>query len=122
MFKKLLQAGNLLYFVLIAAASVYLIFKEGLDSYCKFGLILLALFLPILISIRFFRILKQFISKEDIKKKEILILTVLVIATVAVYAVGLEKSQRVLVLLFDAILCFFIILIMSYLVYRGKKG
>jgi hypothetical protein len=122
MVKRLLNAGNLMYLAIVVIASIYLIIKEGWGSYFNYVSILLALFIPIFIFIYLFKIIKQFFWKEVVEKKDIYILAIFILVAVAAYFVGLEKNQRVLLILLDSILCFFILLIMLYMTYKGKKG
>lgn len=120
MIKKVLNKSNLLYAVIFLIASVYLVYSEGWGSYLNYASILLALFLPIFIFILVYKIIRQVIVKENIAKSDIYILITLVVAALATYFMGLEKAQRVVLIVLDGIVSFFIFLIMLYISSKKK--
>jgi len=120
MIKKVFNKSNLLYAVIFLIASIYLVYSEGWSSYLNYASILLALFLPIFIFILVYKIMRQFIVKENIIKSDIYILITLVIVALSTYFIGLEKAQRVVLIVIDGIVCFFIFLIMLYISSKKK--
>jgi hypothetical protein len=120
MIKKVFNKSNLLYAIIFLIASIYLVYNEGWSSYLNYASILLALFIPIFIFILVYKIIRQSIVKENIAKSDIYILITLVVVALATYFIGLEKAQRVVLIVIDGIVCFFIFLIMLYISSKKK--
>lgn len=118
--KKYLSRINWVYFIVIVIFSFYLINKEGWESYLNYLLFFIALFVPIFVFILAYKIIRQVIVNEDISKSDINIFILLIIVTLATYFIGLEKAQRVVLLVVDTIVCFFIFLIMLYMSRKRK--
>jgi hypothetical protein len=119
-FKKLFAKVNWVYAIILIAFSLYLVNKEGWEAYLNYVLFFLALFVPIFAFVQSFKIIRQIIVKDNIAKSDIYILITLVIAALVTYFVGLDKAQRIVLIVIDVIVCFFIILIMLY-TSRKKK-
>lgn len=120
MIKKVYNISHLLYAIILLNASIYLVYSEGWSSYFNYASILLALFLPIFIFILVYKIIRQVIVKENIAQTDIYMLITLVIAALVAYFIGLEKAQRVVLIVIDVIVCLFIFLIMLYISSKRK--
>lgn len=120
MIKKVFNISNLLYAIILLIASIYLVYSEGWSSYFNYASILLALFLPIFIFILVYKIIRQVVVKENIAQTDIYMLITLVIAALVAYFIGLEKAQRVVLIVINVIVCFFIFLIMLYISSKKK--
>jgi len=107
------------YAIILIVFSLYLVNKEGWEAYLDYVMFFLSLFLPIFIFILMYKIIRQVIVKENIAKSDIYILISLVVAALVTYFIGLEKAQRVVLIVIDVIVCFFVFLIMLYI--SGKK-
>lgn len=120
MIKKIFNISNLIYVIILLIASIYLVCFKGWNYYLNYASILLSLFLPIFIFILIYKIIRQAIVKENIAKSDIYsLITQVFVALVAIF-IGLDKTQRFFLVVFDMIICFFIFLIMLYISFRKK--
>lgn len=120
MIKKDFNKSNLLYGVIILIASIYLVYSEGWSCYFNYASMLLALFLPIFIFVLVYKIIRLALINESIATTDIYRLIIFIVVALATYFLGLEKAQKVFLIVFDAFVCFFLFIIMLYLSIKRK--
>jgi len=118
--KKFFAKVNWVYAIVFVSFSFYLVNKEGWEALFEFCIVLLALFVPIFAFIQSYKIIRQVIVSESIVRSDIYVLIALIFVASASYFIGLEKAQRVVLIVIDAIVCFFIFLIMLYISSKKK--
>lgn len=121
MIKRFINKRNLVYAIIFLITSIYLVFKEGWGSYFNFASILFALFIPIFVFIRSYKIVMKIILNEIVSKYDVYLLVILISSAFIVYLIGLEKAQRIVLIVIDSILCFFILLIMLHISFKREK-
>ena len=119
--KLIFDKGNLVYIGVAVIGSTLIILKKGYDYFLNYVFILIGLFLPIFLFIDFYKIVRQFIRKEPIKKQDVYLTLLYAIATLVIFFFGLKEPQAKLLLVIDSILCFGILLVMLYLTYKSNK-
>jgi len=113
--------NNLIFIGVIVIGSIIIVVKEGSSYFFNYASLLICLFLPIFLFIDIYKISRQSIRKEVIRKQDIYFILLYTIVTLSAFFFGLERSQAKLLLIIDSILCFGILLVMLYLTYKSNK-
>lgn len=117
----LFRKDFIIYYVGCFILALLVGYSEGIDYLLQYISLLICLFVPSAIVIQLYVFINKFIMKKPFKLSEVISFIVCLMSFLISYILGLDKNQRLFILILNIVITSIILIVFLFLLVRNKR-